>query len=74
MTNRIKNPVTFMKLDDKDPESRLKDHKGRLATFIIEQVDGDRFCFPSHEDGERFMAIHGLTPVGDAEMERARVE
>ena len=72
MTNEIKYPVAFLKLDEGDPESKLKDRKGRPAAFMIEQVDGDRFCFPSHGDGERFMAIHGLTPVGDAEMERAR--
>ena len=58
----------------RDPQTHLKDRKGRPAAFMIEQVDGDRFCFPSHDDGERFMAIHGLTPVSDAEMEKARVE
>ena len=74
MNNGIKYPVAFCRLDKKDPESRQKDRKGRPATHVIEQVDGDRFCFPSHDDGERFMAIHGLTPVSDAEMEKARVE
>ena len=72
MTNEIKYPVGLFKLDVKDPEIKLKDRRGRPATHKVEQLDGDFFLFPSHEDAERFTLIHGLTPVSDVELKQAR--
>ena len=72
MTNEIKYPVGLYKLDSKDQEAKFKDCQGRPATHMVQQLDGDFFLFPSNEDAQRFMAVHGLTPVSDAELEQAR--
>ena len=72
MTNEIKYPVGLYSLDTRDKEAKFKDCLGRPATHMVEQLDGDFFLFPSHEDAERFVLVHGLTPVSDAEMEKAR--
>jgi hypothetical protein len=72
MINEIKYPVGFYRISPSDPEMKFKDRQGRPATHKIEQVDGDFFLFPTHTDAERFIKIHGLTAVSDAELEQAR--
>lgn len=78
-------PVTLMKLDPMDEitvsvgtvdrtvrVSEYKDPKGRMASFMLEQVDGDRFCFPGEAQARDFINIHGMVAVSDEEMELHR--
>ena len=67
-----KHPVGFYQLGPSDPEYHAKGRDGREARYMIEQLDGDKFYFPTKEDAEQFIAIHGLTPVNDAVLQQLR--
>ena len=64
--------IAFLQLDEGDEGFGFKDPHGRQAKFAIEQIDGDKYFFPTQEDGERFIDIHGLLPVSDSEFARIR--
>lgn len=72
MSDQQIHPVALYQLDPSDKEYHLKDSDGRSPRFLIEQLDGDRFCFPTREDAEEFMSIHGMHPVSTEEMDRLR--
>ena len=68
------NPVALLALEQGDEGYKHKDERGRVALFAIEQVDGDRFHFPTQKDAEQFMRIHGMTPVDGKEFAKLQEE
>lgn len=74
MSDQQTHPCALFELDESDKEYNLQDDRGRSPRYLVEQLDGDRFCFPSREDAEEFMGIHGMHPVSSEEMDRLRKE
>jgi len=60
-------PVRLLALDVTDPEFAKKDANGRPATHAIEQLDGDKYLFPTQPDAERFLHLHGMVTISDSE-------
>ena len=72
MEQQMAHYVGLFSIDAKDPEYHKKDPKGRSPRALIEQVDGDRYFFPTVDDAKSFMTIHGLTPISDTDLEKLR--
>ena len=64
--------VGLYSLDPKDQEYHLKDGKGRSPRALLEQVDGDKFFFPTVDDAKQFMTIHGMAAISDTDLEKLR--
>lgn len=72
--NKELTPCGLFALDAGDKEFHFRDAKGRSPRYTVEQVDRDRHYFPSREDAEEFMSVHGMQPVSNDEMVRLRAE
>jgi hypothetical protein len=64
--------VGLYALDENDQAFHFKDPKNRSPRAIVEQVDGDRFGFPTLKDAKRFMTIHGMVAVSEIDLQKLR--
>ena len=49
----MKHPVIKLKLDESDPEFA----KG--GRYMLESVDGTKYCFKTDDDSKTWLRIHG---------------
>jgi hypothetical protein len=72
MPQSAMNYVGLYALDETDELFHFKDSKNRAPRTIVEQVDGDRFAFPTLEDARTFLTMHGMVAVSEADMQKLR--